>query len=80
MRTALSLKPASREAIQKGCTCKEELQIDVDCPVHFPLYYMDLAKTLEQHTLKTMQSEKYLQYILIALVAIDILSRLMNCN
>lgn len=80
MRTALSIKPASREAIKKGCICKDELQIDVDCPVHFPLYYMDMLTKLDNHMENTMKSEQYLQYILIALVAIDILSRVMNCN
>ncbi len=80
MRTALSFEPASREAKKHGCTCPGSNEIEIECPVHFPLYYMQLAEKLDKHIIDTMKSEKYLQYILIGLVAIDILARIMNCN
>jgi len=80
MRTALSIEPASQEAKKEGCICRGKLEIEIECPVHFPLYYIDLVTNLEKYVVKTMKSEKYLQYLLIGLVAIDILSRLMNCN
>ena len=80
MRTALSMVPASQEARKHGCICHGDHEIEIECPIHFPLYYMDLAKNLEEYILKTMKSEKYLLYILIGLVTIDILARFMNCN
>ena len=76
----MSYIPASKEAKEQGCICHGDHEIEVECPIHFPLYYLDLVKNLEQFILKTMKHEKYLQYILISLVAIDIIARLMNCN
>lgn len=71
----MSYVPASSEAKKNGCTCHWEHEIEVECPIHFPLYYLDLVQNLEQYILKTMKHEKYLQYILIGLVIIDIIAR-----
>jgi hypothetical protein len=75
---ALRLQPASREAVLQGCTCKEALSIDVDCPIHFPLYYMHLLEEFSNDLERRERNEKYYMFALMGFVVIDILLRI-NC-
>lgn len=78
MKDALLLKAASREAKEKGCICTSEEEIDIECPVHFPLYYMTILEKFDIEYKKTKKNEKYYITALIIFVILDILSRL-NC-
>jgi len=76
LRIALEIKPASAEAKRQGCICEEETIVNVDCPVHFPLYYLDLAHNIEKHLLRMIKFERYAIAIGIGFLILDILTRL----
>jgi len=78
MRIALSLKPSSKEAKENGCTCPGELEIDRDCPVHFPLYYIDMVEWLEGFIKKTTNNEYYFFIILVVLLALNLITTILK--
>ena len=78
IQDALLLKSASREAKLKGCICQSEDEIDIECPVHFPLYYMTILEKFDIEHKKSKKTEKYYMTALIIFVILDILTRL-NC-
>ena len=40
MRIALGIEPASEEAKTNGCICQGKYHIDPDCPLHFPIPFI----------------------------------------
>jgi len=75
MRVALSITPASEKAKAKGCICHSETEIDIECPIHFTLYYLDLMKELEKYIRKTMRQERIWLLSLIVLLILNLISQ-----
>lgn len=75
MRFALGIEPATADAREKGCTCQGKYHIDKECPLHFPLQYLDRANKM----CDWIDSNKHWQpltfIIALAILIIEVLTR-----
>lgn len=71
MKSFMTLKPGSNQAIKNGCTCishnSDDYLIDSRCPVHWMLHQKIIIEKIYNHTKKQGQEHTHILYGLIAI-------------
>jgi hypothetical protein len=78
LRTALALKPGSKEAKKIGCICQEGCEPIDECPIHFPIRYIKKMNVIEYYIQQTIGRQNITSRIIIALLIIDIMANFLK--
>jgi hypothetical protein len=73
MKAALNLPPGSDIARKYGCSCKDENTIDINCEIHYILFYTRKLIDIHNYIGIVSKNHKYCQVLVMILLIADIL-------